>query len=185
MNATETNVNGIATDGLRQMVEEVVAHPEKAGVGFRVATQWSGGTRSDTRVEGWELGGQRLRRDFRIASDEPAELLGRNTAPNPQELLMAALNACMTVGYVAGCALEGIELELLEIETEGKLDLRGFLGLGPKIPAGYEEVRQTVRIKGNGTPEQFAKVHATVLATSPNYFNLTRPIPVKSRLKVE
>src|SRR5262245_11358804 len=128
MNATETNVNGIATDALRQMVEEVVARPEKAGVGFRVATQWSGGTRGETRVEGWELGGKKQRRDFHIASDEPTELLGRNTAPNPQELLMAALNACMTVGYVAGCALEGIELESLEIETEGKLDLRGFLG---------------------------------------------------------
>ena len=28
------------------------------------------------------------------------------SAPNPQELLMAAVNACMTVGYVAGAALK-------------------------------------------------------------------------------
>ena len=38
------------------------------------------------------------------------ELLGQNSAPNPQELLMTALNACITVGYVAGAAVKGVTL---------------------------------------------------------------------------
>ena len=37
---------------------------------------------------------------------------------------MAAVNACMTVGYVAGAALKGITLTKLEIRTKGTLDLR-------------------------------------------------------------
>ena len=51
---------------------------------------------------------------------------------------MAAFNACITVGYVAGAALKGIKLESLEIRTKGQLDLRGFLGLDDTVPPGYE-----------------------------------------------
>ena len=36
----------------------------------------------------------------------------------------------MIVGYSAVCALQGIKLEELRIETEGDIDLRGFLGIG-------------------------------------------------------
>jgi hypothetical protein len=41
-----------------------------------------------------------------------------------------------------------------------------------------------VRIKGNGTPEQFREIHRTVLKTSPNYFNVSRPIPVEATLSI-
>ena len=64
------------------------------------------------------LGGQRVPRRFSIEIDEPCELGGGNAYANPQEHLLAALNACMTVGYVAQCAVRGITLEKLEIETE-------------------------------------------------------------------
>ena len=81
--------------------------------------------------------------------DEPCELGGANRYPNPQEHLLAALNACMTVGYVAQCAIRGIELESLEIETTGDIDLRGFLGLDDTIAPGYETMSYTVRIRGD------------------------------------
>ena len=52
------------------------------------------------------------------------------------------------------------------------------------VPAGYQTVDYEVRIKGNGTPEQFAAIHETVIATSPNYFNMSRPIQMNGRLIV-
>lgn len=97
---------------------------------------------------------------------------------------MAAMNACVTVGYVASCAVHGIELESIEIETSGELDLRGFLGLDSSVKPGYDEIEYIVRIKGNGTPEQLRQVHATVMATSPNFFNITHPIRVRPRLVI-
>ena len=84
---------------------------------------------------------------------------GSNQFANPQEHLIAALNACMMVGYVAQCAVRGITLESLEIETEGEIDLRGFLGIDPAVPPGYENLSYTVRIKGSGTKEEFAEIH--------------------------
>ena len=53
------------------------------------------------------------------------------------------------------------------------------------MPPGYEVIRYVVRIKGNGTPEQFQEIHETVMKTSPNYFNITRPVRLDARLMVE
>jgi hypothetical protein len=88
------------------------------------------------------------------------------------------------VGYVAGAAVRGVTLDLLEIDTTGQLDLRGFLGLDDSVPPGYETLDYVVRIAGNGTREQFAEIHRTVMQTSPNYFNMACPIRMNGTLEV-
>ena len=179
------HVNGLDVEALAEVIRAIEQDPAKGQVEFRVRSEWKGQTRSRSSVESYTLGGQTVHRHFTIDADEPFELLGRNTAPNPQELLMSALNACITVGYVAGAAVKGITLEKVEIETSGALDLRGFLGIDPAVPAGYETIRYVVRIKGDGTPEQFQAIHDTVVKTSPNYFNLSRPVRIDARMVVE
>lgn len=181
---TRNVVNGLDLDALGEVVGEIQQDSSKALVRFSVATRWTGQTGSRATVKAIDLAGEQIERDFVIAADEPEELLGANTAPNPQELLMAAVNACMTVGYVAGASVHGITLDALEIETTGQLDLRGFLGLDDTVPPGYEQIDYTVRIAGNGTPEQFEEIHRTVMQTSPNYFNMARPIRMNGRLQV-
>jgi hypothetical protein len=65
------------------------------------------------------------------------------------------------------------------------LDLRGFLGIADDVVPGYESIQYTVRIKGDGTPEQFREIHDTVIKTSPNYFNISRPVRIDADLVVE
>jgi uncharacterized OsmC-like protein len=178
-------INGLDTDAFRQMISDVEADPVQGVTRFGVRTAWVGGTRSDTHVTNWEFGGQQLPKSFVIRSDEPIELCGGNHYPNPQELLMAAFNACMVVGYVAGASMQGIELTRLEIETSGELDLRGFLGIGDGVEPGYEELQTVVRIQGNGTPEQFEEIHENVMASSPNRFNLSNPVRLTSKLMID
>jgi uncharacterized OsmC-like protein len=174
MNATTTQtVNGINVDGVLRLVEAVKADPANAQTHWAVSTKWS-----------CRIGGKECPKNFSIGSDEPVELGGTNVYPNPQELLLAALNACMTVGYVANASLMGIELESLQIESEGDIDLRGFLGLEPTVKAGYDHVNYTVKIKGNGTPEQFEQLHRAVTATSPNRFNIAQPVKLNAKLVV-
>src|SRR5271155_2045456 len=55
----------------------------------------------------------------------------------------------------------------------------------PTTARGYENLRYKVRIKGNGTKEQFAEIHEAVMATSPNFYNLSRPVALKPTLVVE
>lgn len=91
----------------------------------------------------------------------------------------------MTVGYVAQCAVRGITLDSLKIETEGEIDLRGFLGIDPAVPPGYQNLNYIVRIKGNGSKEEFAAIHEAVMTTSPNFYNISRPVALKPTLVVE
>ena len=177
-------VNGLDLKALGEVVEAIGEDPGQAKVAFNVTTRWAGQTRSETLVEGYTIGGERVTRSHKIVADEPFELLGGDSAPNPQELLMAAFNACITVGYVAGASLQGITLESLEIRTRGELDLRGFLGLSDTVAAGYEAIDYEVRIKGDGSAADFEEIHQNVIKTSPNYFNVSRPIKLNAKLSV-
>lgn len=175
-------VNGIDVAALRAKVAAIQADPALARTHWSVKTRWMGGTRSDTQISGCEIGGARIAREFTVRADEPLELAGRNQYANPQELLMAALNACMTVGYVAACALEGIVVHSLSIELDGDIDLRGFLGLDDSIKPGYDELVYTVYLRADATPAQLERVHDIVCRTSPNRFNLSQPVRLRSRL---
>lgn len=180
-----TSINGINLDDLFGLIDSAKRGVAQAKTKWRLTTTWQGQTRSRAQVEGFEIGDKRVPRRFSIDIDEPCELGGTNRFANPQEHLLAALNACMTVGYVAQCAVRGITLESLEIETDGEIDLRGFLGIDPAVPAGYEKLSYVVRIKGNGTKEQFAEIHETVMATSPNFYNVSKAVTLKPTLVVE
>jgi uncharacterized OsmC-like protein len=177
-------VNGLDLTALAAEVDLIEADSSKGIAEFNVTSRWAGACRSEATVDGFTLGGERFTRSHKIVADEPVELLGEDSAPNPQELLMAAFNACIMVGYVAGASLKGINLESVEIRTRGQLDLRGFLGLSDKVAPGYEALDYEVFIKGDGTPEDFAEIHKTVMATSPNYFNMSRPIRMNGSLKL-
>jgi len=182
---TITRKNGLDLEALGQLVNEIKTDATKGFARFKVASSWKGQTRSEARVESYVINGKEIPRRFSIVADEPPELLGQNSAPNPQELLMAAFNACVMVGYVATSAVMGINLDSVEIETEGELDLRGFLGIDSSVPTGYEKLSYVVRIKGSGTKEEFAKVHEAVMATSPNFYNLSRSVALEPTLLVE
>jgi uncharacterized OsmC-like protein len=180
----DTVVNGIDTGAVHALIDDVAADPKKGMTHWRVASAWQGGTRSRARVDGFAIGGSEVARQFTIDIDEPAELGGGNTYANPQEYLLAAVNACMIVGYTMGCAMQGIELRKLEITTEGDIDLRGMFALDPAVAPGYVELSGQVVIEGDGTEEQFRQIHETVLATSPNFYNMTRPIRMAPKLIV-
>lgn len=179
------SINGVDVQGLETLIATVGNDPSKGMTHWRVTNSWQGQTRSRAQVESFGIGGETVKRRFSFEIDEPNELGGSNAFANPQEHLIAALNACMTVGYVALCSLEGITLEKLEIETEGDIDLRGLFALDDKVAPGYKSLNYTVRIKGDGTPEQFAKIHEMVKVTSPNYYNLSQPVPLNAELVVE
>ncbi len=90
-------VNGIDVDALSDVIRDVQRDPAKGMVEFLVKTVWQGRARSQTTVESCSMGGEAVARKFTVAADEPEELLGENSAINPQELLMAALNSSLIV----------------------------------------------------------------------------------------
>jgi uncharacterized OsmC-like protein len=182
--STPTIVNGLNVDDPMGLIDGISADPASGDTVWSVSTAWQDQTHSRSEVSNFMIGGSKVPRRFTINIDEPNELGGGNAFANPQEHLIAALNACMTVGYVAQCSVRGINIESLEIITEGDIDLRGFLGIDPDVPNGYENLRYTVRIKGDATPAQFAEVHDVVMATSPNFHNIATAVELRPTLIV-
>ena len=135
---------------------------------FSAITEWRDGAHTTTRV-----------RHFTVPSDEPASLGGTDLAPNAVELLLSALGACLSVGFVYNAAVQGIAIRMLAIELEGWIDLASFIGLPVLTPAGYGEIRVDCRINADASPEALAALAAKVIATSPVTDTLRRPIPIE------
>jgi uncharacterized OsmC-like protein len=177
-------VNGIPVADVQALIGAVSDDASAGMTRWRVANTWQGGTKSRAQVDGFGIGGKQVRRPFSFDIDEPKELGGTDTVPNPQEYLLGALNACMTVGFVALCALNGIEVSRLEIATEGDIDLRGFFDLDGSVSPGYDQLETTITVEGSASPEEFERIYQLVLATSPNFHNVSRPIQVTPKLVV-
>lgn len=182
---TKEKLNGIDTEALKQVMGQISEDPSIGKLKFKVTTTWKGTTKSETVVNGYEIGGQEVKRVHTFVIDEPTELLGEDTSANPQEYLMGAMNACILNTYVIAAAMKGVKLEKVEMETEGDLDLRGFLGLDKNVVPGYKELKYKLRLKGNGTPEQYKEIHKTVIETSPNYYNMANAIKLRTELIIE
>jgi len=182
---SKEKLNGIDTQALKQVMGQISENPSLGKVKFQVTTTWKGTTKSETVVQGYEIAGQEVKRIHTFVIDEPIELLGEDTSANPQEYLMGAMNACILNTYVIAAAMKGIKLEKVTMETEGELDLRGFLGIDKNVIPGYNELKYKVKLKGNGTPEQYAEVHKAVVATSPNYYNISNAIKLNTEIIIE
>lgn len=177
-------LNGIDTAALQGFAQGIAEDSSKRHARFNVKTKWEHQTRSVATVTRYHLSGNEYPRSFEIVSDEPIELLGKNTAPNPQELLMAALNACLSVGYAVNASVMGITIHSLEIETDGELDLRGFLGLDESVNPGYDEVSYVVRLHTDAPAEKVEELHRVVTKTSVNLANFSKAIRMVPTLEI-
>jgi uncharacterized OsmC-like protein len=178
-------INGIDVESLKLSIANIRANPDAGQTQWKVRSRWEGGTRTDHFVDGFDIGGQRVDRKFQIRIDEPCELGGSNHFANPQEYLLAATNACMLVGYATVAAVMGVQLTKLELEISGDIDLRGFLDIDRTVANGYERLHYTVRIAGDGTREQFQKMHEVVQRTSPNYYNISHPVELIGEIVID
>jgi uncharacterized OsmC-like protein len=184
VDATKQHNNGIDVEALNSFVDQVRREPSAGVVSFGVVTKWEGGTRTRALTMPIRLGSTVLERDFVIGADEPPELLGTNQAANPQELLLAAFNACVAATYVANAAARGIALKSLTVRAQGILDLRGYLGLDASINPGYDQIECQVEIESPAERSELEALHSRVKETSPNFQNFARAIEVKTSLLV-
>jgi uncharacterized OsmC-like protein len=181
---SQDHINGVDTEALFEKLDQLEANPDMAQTTWRAKTSWEGGDITRTHISSWVLGGKENPQDFEIMIDEPVELLGEGKYPNPQQVLFAAINACIMNTFVVNAAVKGIRLDKLEIELEGDIDLRGFLGIDESVPKGYEELNFVARVSGDGTREQYEELLKAACGHSPNYYTVTNPVPINGRVEM-
>jgi uncharacterized OsmC-like protein len=168
-----TMINGVDTDALLGTVNAIKGDPGLGACRFRASNTWLSGNHNRSTVTGFHGARQEIahRQTFTMDADEPAILAGNDQGANPVEHLLHALASCLTTSMVAHAAVRGIEIEELESELEGDIDLRGFLGLAPDVPKGYTEIRAKFRVKAK--PEDVDRIRE-LAKFSPVFNTVTR-----------
>lgn len=178
---THDTVNGVDLARLTETVAAIQADPTLATFRFRAGNTWLGGAHSRTSIHGfWGAGQEDASRTgpFVLEGDEPPVLLGSNKAPNAVEAVLHALASCLAVGVAYNAAARGIEINSLEFDLEGDLDLHGFLGLPPDVRPGFQSVQVTYRIESDASAEAINELCNHVQRTSPVLDMLRHPVPV-------
>jgi uncharacterized OsmC-like protein len=154
------SVNGIEIDTLKQTIAAIKQDPELGRCKFRASNRWIGANRNVGRVHEFHAAKQEMEHQstFETYADEPPILAGEDSAANPVEHLLTALASCLTTAMVAHAATRGIEIEELESELEGDIDLNGYMGLDPDVPRGYQQIRVKFTVKSDADTEQLQRL---------------------------
>lgn len=186
--ATTTIRNGLDVQALLGTIDAIKTQPELARFTFRASTAWDEGMHSTARIGSFLHAGaedESRTAGFTIEGDEPPVLLGHDHGANAVELLLAALGFCYSVGYAANAAARGIELEEMEYEVEGDIDLRNFLGISDEERPGLTQIRARARVKAPAASrEELEELCAYVQRTSPVRDVLANGVPVETSIEV-
>lgn len=84
---------------------------------------------------------------------------GTGTSACSGDLLLGALAACAQITCQMVATALGVPFKQIEVEVEGKLDLRGTLGLSKEVPVGFETIHLHFDIDApEATTEQLEKL---------------------------
>jgi uncharacterized OsmC-like protein len=124
-------------DAVEQMQESLRSNPDSALAKFSADSRQVQGLQSETKI-----------RQFTLTVDEPENLGGTDTGPNPVELILGALASCQEITYRAFAEALEIPLDSVSVRIEGDLDLRGFFAVDNSVRAGFQNIRGIVELAG-------------------------------------
>jgi uncharacterized OsmC-like protein len=181
--AEQTNhiINGVDTEGVTNLATTISQDEKYGEFKFRANNQWVNGARSRSTIQGFFAGGKEntdRKESLLVDADQPLFLGGQNTAPNPVEHLLHALNSCLTVTLVYHAAVQGIHLEAVETFAEGDMNARGFFGISDEVKKGYKKIRVNMRVKSDADVDTLT----TLAMYSPVYEVISRSVPVEFTL---
>ncbi|MBC8104492.1 MAG: OsmC family protein [Cytophagales bacterium] len=159
--------------GLTKLAEKGKANPASGKVTLRATTITEGQFRNLTFV-----------RDLApVVIDEPPHLLGQNTAPNPSEAVLAALGACLCVGFMANATDKGIALSQIKVELEGDIDVSAVWGLGDTPDdkkGGFTAIRVKAHLDGEAPREILDEIVQHAIRWSPVAATLRNNVQVSA-----
>lgn len=183
MSVVQNVRNGVDVNQLTTAIEAVKTDPANGQLTFSVRSKWTGGFTAEHTPSSYQVGrsaGEHAH-PCTIRTDEPQEILGRDSGISPAETLLAALASCLTVGYAANAAARGIDLQEVRFEITGKGSLEGFMNLGTSRP-GLTDVTVRTHLTANAPKAQLQELHDYVNSHSPIWDTIANAVKVKSTL---
>lgn len=109
-------------------------------------------------------------------ADEPIEKGGKDTAPNPIQLLLSALGACTTITLEMYANHKGIKLDYVQVD----------LALNPNAEpeAGQNNIERKIILTGDFTEDQHKRL-LKVAESCPVHKLLTSNIQIQTTLEID
>ncbi|MBO8172935.1 MAG: OsmC family protein [Bacillaceae bacterium] len=126
------------------------------------ASTWEGGVKTRNVIRNFP--------EFYM--DEPEQLGGTDTAPNPMEYVVAALNGCKGVMIPMIAGELNFSFTGIRFETSGYIDPRGLMGEEGVSPH-FKKVKFNVYIQTDETDERLEQLKSQVEKRCP-VFNLLK-----------
>jgi uncharacterized OsmC-like protein len=124
-----------------------------------------------------------MAREHLVKSDYGEAAGGDNQAPNPIELLLTAIAACIEAAFYEFAIHEGFTINALTVEVEGTLDLRGFFMLDD-VSAGFKDLRYAFNIESPDDETRIRELAEKVIAHCPVVDSLKKPTQISGQITV-
>jgi uncharacterized OsmC-like protein len=173
--------NGVDTPTLLATINAVAQQPELAKFEFRATTRWLAGTHSRTTIDSFSGAGgmHEHKQQHSYDADHPVVLVGKDNGPTPIEFVLQALGACLIAGVANIASARRVDLHEVVARIEGKMDLRGLLGIDSDVRNGYESIRVSFEIKGDAPEEKLKEIVAQSRNRSAVFDIITNSVPVE------
>ena len=118
-------------------------------------------------------------------ADEPVELNGTDTGPNPYELLLGSLAACTCITLAIYCKHKGIKLDSVSAHYEfGRIHAKDCEDCDESEKGFIDRIESQIRIQGDLDEAQRARL-AQVAERCPVHKTLDRGVTFSDRVRFE
>lgn len=122
-------------------------------------------------------------REHLVRSDYAEAAGGTNLAPNPIELLLSALAACIEAAFYEFAVHQGFTIKSLSVDVEGTLDLRGLFMIDEVSP-GFKDLKYVFTIESPDDERKIRELAEKVISHCPVVDSLIKPTPLSGDIRV-
>ena len=172
--------NGVNVQALLDAREALKGAPEATQFTWRASCKWQTGTYSKTHLRGFFGLGQEQQHktETSFEADHPEIFAAEDRGITPIEYVLVGLASCLTAGVAAVAQNRGIQLRSVESKLEGKMDIRGILGMDSDVRNGYDDIKVTFKIDADASKKDIEALVAQSQKRSAVYDVLANPVNI-------
>ena len=178
--ATQNVDNGVNVEALLGAREALTEAPEAAQFTWRAASEWKGGTHTQSTCEKFfGLGEEQTHvQAFDYETDHPEIFASEDKGSTPVEFVLVGLAGCLTAGIASVAQNREIQLNSVKATLEADMDLAGILGIDTDVRNGFSSVRVNYEIDADASEEDIAALVAQSQKRSAVFDIITNPTNV-------
>ncbi|HZX56897.1 MAG TPA: OsmC family protein, partial [Ilumatobacteraceae bacterium] len=120
---------------------------------------------------------------YSFDTDHPELFASEDIGATPVEYILVGLAGCLTAGVAAVAQNREIQLRRVSATLEGKMDVRGILGIDSDVRNGFSSIKVTYDIDADATPDDIRALVAQSQKRSAVYDVITNPTDVQVEVR--